>query len=86
MKYTYLSCVLNHDCVTYLFTFSQTDNTNNLTVLPKVDSNHCLVQCLEPGCHSRHCCVHNNEELETVTTGSDSFQQNSKVIIPTNYC
>jgi hypothetical protein len=46
--------------------------------LPSIHENHCLVQCQEVGCHSRHCCSHNDQELTSVTTGSDSNQHHAQ--------
>ncbi|KDR23794.1 zinc transporter 10 isoform X2 [Zootermopsis nevadensis] len=52
--------------------FFKMDNRSNILELPSIHENQCLVQCREVGCHSRHCCSHNDQELATVTIGSDS--------------
>ncbi|XP_069680429.1 calcium/manganese antiporter SLC30A10 isoform X2 [Periplaneta americana] len=57
--------------------FFKMDNRSSLMELPSIHANHCLVQCRELGCHSRHCCSHNDQELVKVTIGGNSHNHHS---------
>ncbi|PSN55375.1 hypothetical protein C0J52_01823 [Blattella germanica] len=57
--------------------FLKMDSRSNLTELPNVQANHCLVQCRELGCHSRHCCSHNDQELVGITIGNSGHHHHT---------
>lgn len=52
--------------------FLKMDHTNNLMELPSVHENCCLVQCQELDCHSRHCCLQDDQELTNITVSNDN--------------